>query len=128
MTATLLTCNLAPETEGRARFLCMRLRIRCLRMTASACGIPLREALGVLPRADDGPLPFAEPMLVMCGFSGPQFHALLDSWKAQGLPPVPLKAVLTETNRRWTCERLHGELAQEHAQLNGGGTETAARD
>ena len=119
MQPTLLCWNLPEDCAGRVRYLCLRLGLRSVTVTASACRRPLQELTASPPAPDGEPLPFADTMLLMCGFSQAQFHGFLDGWKTQGLPPVPLKAVLTAHNRRWDSLRLHEELLGEAAALGG---------
>ena len=51
-------------------------------------------------------------MLVMCGLSGSEMNALLDALRQQNVN-IPLKAVLTETNAKWSLARLYKELSAE---------------
>ena len=37
------------------------------------------------------------------------------------LPPVALKAMLTDTNAAWTAPALYAEIAKEHAAMHSGG-------
>lgn len=54
------------------------------------------------PLVGDAP---AEPLLVLADFTEPQLDALLAGLRQTGVS-IPLKAVLTETNRRWTVLEL----------------------
>ena len=80
------------------------------------------QTLGVLCGLDD-PLPHPpqvqvpEEMLVLAFFDDPGLEDILHVLRVSGLPPVKLKAVLTETNRQWTCGRLYRELKSEQAAL-----------
>ena len=121
MRTILYTWNLEQTQLGRLRYFCLRQGIRLRPVGAAECGLPIRE----LPdRAEEAAeagqnrLPFDTPMLLMAGFSPAQVDALLAALK--GIPPaVPLKAVLTAANRRWTSEQLHRELSAERAALGG---------
>lgn len=66
---------------------------------------------------------FPEEMIVMHGLSPRQFHGFLESLKAQGIR-IPLKAVTTEHNLRWTAETLRRELLAEHAAMAKGAGES----
>ncbi|MBR6028361.1 MAG: DUF3783 domain-containing protein [Clostridia bacterium] len=125
MRATLLTWNLAADHLGRLRYLCLRLGVQLRTVTAAETALPIDALLKQAPApASAEALPFDEPMLLMCGFSPAQFHGLLDRWAEIGLPPVPLKAVLTAQNRRWTGEALHAALAEERAQTSASGSKS----
>lgn len=60
---------------------------------------------------------FDEPMLVFCGFSAARLDLALNGLRREGLV-VPLKAVLTASNRDWTALVLHDELVREHAAFH----------
>lgn len=60
-----------------------------------------------------------EELLVFCGFSDEGLDELLENLKKAGVPKIPLKAVLTETNAGWTIYQLYGQLREEHAQMRG---------
>lgn len=60
---------------------------------------------------------FDEPMLLFCSFSAARLDLALNGLRREGIA-VPLKAVLTASNRDWTALALHGELAREHAALH----------
>lgn len=60
---------------------------------------------------------FSDPMLVFCSLTGPQLDRLLGAMKRAKLPPIPLKAVLTPTNRDWTSQQLWQELRREHQAM-----------
>ncbi|MDO4981932.1 MAG: DUF3783 domain-containing protein [Eubacteriales bacterium] len=51
---------------------------------------------------------------IMCGLSGSEMNALLDALRRQNIN-IPLKAVLTETNAKWSSARLYKELSAERA-------------
>lgn len=114
------------EKLNKIRFLLFKLGIDAREVSPAELDAPL-GALAGLPGscldaaqaegtseapADD---PIGE-MLVMCGLSSVQFHALLDGLRQERVP-VALKAVLTETNAAWSSRRLHRELLAEHAAL-----------
>ena len=62
---------------------------------------------------------FTGEMLVMHNLTPGQFHGLLDGLKRQGVL-VPLKAVTTAANLRWTAVQLHAELMAEREALQAG--------
>ena len=66
---------------------------------------------GIRPPA----LPVSGPMLVMAGFPDPLIDALLRALRENDLSQGVLKAVLTDTNRFWSCGQLYAELAKEAA-------------
>lgn len=62
---------------------------------------------------------FAMEMLVFSGMDSQQVDAFLAEYKATGLPPVALKAIVTPYNVSWTADALLRELMKEHIQLGG---------
>ena len=54
-----------------------------------------------------------EAMLVFCGLGDALLHQVLEVIRVAKLPPIPLKAVMTETNREWDTRQLYEELLKE---------------
>ena len=48
-------------------------------------------------------------------------EGMLQGWRAAHIPPVALKAMLTDTNAAWTAPALYAEIAKEHAAMHSGG-------
>lgn len=59
----------------------------------------------------------AEPMMVMQGLSGRRMDELLRTMKQNGIPPIGLKAVVTEHNISWDSMKLYEELKSEREKL-----------
>ena len=68
------------------------------------------------------PLAIPERMLVFCGFTERGMGELLSQFRRAKLPPVPMKAVLTEHNSGWSFYRLYQELRREHEAMSAGKT------
>lgn len=122
MKQLILSYNLPAKHLAKLRMAAMKLGVRVrpvekreyLQSLGSFTG-----ALGTFESVYDGEN-FPEPMLVLCGFSQPMVNTFLSLLKASRLPPVPLKAVLTETNQGWNSLELHDELKQEHEAITAG--------
>lgn len=56
---------------------------------------------------------FERPMLVLAGFTNQRIKAFLDEMKRRDIPPIPLKAILTEYNAVWDSCSLYEELKKE---------------
>ena len=115
---TVLAVNILPEKLGKLRFLCLRLGIRVQVVEPRTFGC----AVGALVAGDAAPMrakhaPFTDEMLVMANFRPGMLDAFLAGFREFGIPPVPLKAMLTPTNAAWTLERLHAALREEHEQM-----------
>lgn len=59
----------------------------------------------------------ALPMIVFSGMSHDEIDDLLQSFKAAGVPFVPLKAAVTATNLQWTFEQLYRHIFEEYQQV-----------
>lgn len=64
-------------------------------------------------------VPFAEEMLVMCGFSNERVDRFLLEMRKKKVEKIDLKAVLTPYNARWNSYELYYELKKEHKVMNG---------
>ena len=58
-----------------------------------------------------------EAMLVFCGLHSALCAQVLEVIRVSKLPPIPLKAILTEDNKNWNTLQLHEELLKERAEL-----------
>ena len=63
---------------------------------------------------------FSEEMLLFAHFPETLLSRFLQGWKTAGLPPVALKAVLTDTNRDWNSLELHEQLVAERDSIRRG--------
>lgn len=103
--------------------------VKKLRAACGKLGLRLRK---VLPEEWDQPVgafagrgAFTDPagaeqavpgqMLVLCHVTERQLDALLSSLRTVRVGRDALKAVLTDTNARWSGRRLFDELTKEHA-------------
>ena len=67
-------------------------------------------------RIYEGP-EFSETMVVMAGLDGDQVDGVLGALRKSGAGSIPLKAVLTKTNKFWTSLMLYEELEKEHREF-----------
>lgn len=58
-----------------------------------------------------------EEILVMLNFTSSRIDELLRQLKKAGIPKIELKAVVTETNCKWTFYKLYQEIKEEHDTL-----------
>lgn len=66
------------------------------------------------------PLPeIPEQVMVLKNFSGRRIDELLAGLRKAGVPKIELKAVLTESNSKWTFYQLYQELVEEHKAMMG---------
>ena len=116
-----LLYQLSREKLLKIKVILLRLGLAAREVRPEEYGLPLGVLAGVDGFEPDGTAetegtPFTGEMLVMCGLSSMQFSSFLNALR-ENRCSVPLKAVLTETNAGWSSNRLHRELAAEHAAL-----------
>ena len=135
MTPTLLAYQIEPGKLGKMQVVCLRLGIRVQVVAidkAIEIGLGKRTntilqsaffaLAGVLPREPDAPAaPLPGEMLVLAHFRPGMLEGLLQGLRAAHVPPVALKAMLTDTNAAWTAPALYAEIAREHAAMHSGG-------
>ena len=62
---------------------------------------------------------FPTEMLVFSGMDSEMIDTFLDQYKKASIPPIGLKAIITQHNIFWTAEELYKELFKEHSKFNG---------
>lgn len=60
--------------------------------------------------------PFEDELLLMCELPSNTLQSFLDTLRRNG-KTVRLKAVVTDTNRKWTAKELHRELLREEEAI-----------
>ncbi|MBR1821294.1 MAG: DUF3783 domain-containing protein [Clostridia bacterium] len=117
----LLTYNLDEGTTQRLQTLCQRQGIRYRAVAPSEYALPIGALAGIpVSKAAKVGLNayFSDPMLVMCHILSPQLDAFLRGMREEGVPRIPLKAILTPSNVTWNSLQLRDELAREHEAMN----------
>ena len=120
---TLLCYNLTGDRAAKIKFTAMRLKIRICDVAQEDYHQPLAALSGRCAKMEGaaGKEDFTDEMLVMAGFSSALMNQLLQTFRQMKIPPVPLKAMLTETNGQWDSCRLHREISAEHEAMTRGG-------
>lgn len=73
---------------------------------------------GFEEQASPDPVPFIEEeILVMKHFTGDRIDELLFKLRKAGVPKIELKAVVTESNSKWTFYQLYEEIKEEHETM-----------
>ena len=116
-----LLYNLAPAKEKALLALCDAQGVQGRAVAPADQGRALGDLLGLPVPATPAESTPAElvpgEMLVLSGFDGPALDAFLGGFAAAGVPPIPLKAVVTAYNLAWTAPQLYRELSREHQAL-----------
>lgn len=114
---TILMYNCSGEEFSRLRQIFAMLRLRMRVVGPDRYHVPLEELAKGKGEPGETAEPLPEPMLVFCYLPQALLHQVLEVIRVANLPPIPLKAVLTETNRTWDTKQLHAELLQEREAI-----------
>jgi hypothetical protein len=116
----LLTYNLKPVTAAGLDRVCRKLGIRVREVAREEYARPIGALAGIPVAGQVSPAPtaaFGDEMLVICHMMSDELDALLQAMREEGLPCIPLKAVLTPVNVLWNSFDLRNELAREHSAV-----------
>ena len=117
-TVLLYNCSGPEYSKMRQIFAMLRLRMRVVE--PDRYHVPLAELAQGKGEPGEAAEPLSEPMLVFCGLGEALLNQVLEVIRLSKLPPIPLKAVMTETNRSWNTLQLHEELLKEREAMAGG--------
>ncbi len=99
--------------------LCARQGVRLRIAAPDQGGQTLAALFGAAPEKKVPPTVIREELLIMTGMDQKELSAFLDGWKALGMAPVRLKAMVTPVNALWTAERLRREIGAEAEAMGG---------
>lgn len=74
------------------------------------------------------PAQIPEKVLVLYGFGERKLNEMLNQFRKAKVPPIALKAVLTEHNCGWSFYELYQELRQEHEKMSAGAEEASVKE
>ena len=114
--ASVLTVNLAPEKQHLIRVLSIRLNFSCRDIRPDEQSAVISDLLNGTASSKSFGKPFRDEMIILDGFSHPDLNFILNELNRTG-NTVPLKAVTTPTNIRWTVNMLHTQLVAENAEM-----------
>ena len=64
------------------------------------------------------PLYFLPEIMIFQGLADKEVHQFLEAYRAEGIPTVDLKAVVTPWNLTWTLYELAEHLKEEHRSMH----------
>ena len=114
---TVLMYNCSGEEFSKLKQIFAMLRLRMRPVEPERYHVPLGDpAVG---RGEPGPAaePISEAMLVFCGMGQALLNQVLEVIRVAKLPPIPLKAVLTDSNQNWDTRQLYAELLKEREAI-----------
>ena len=117
---TILMYGCSGEQFSKLRQIFAMLRLRMRVVEPDRYHIPLEELAKGKGEPGEPAEPLPEPLLVFCGLPQALLNQVLEVIRLSKLPPIPLKAVMTETNRSWNTLQLHEELLKEREAMAGG--------
>lgn len=118
MTPLVLCIHLPEEQVMRLSFLAPNLGIQLQNVPPAQWGQTLGALCGLDPRREAAPsVRLKDGMMVMAFFPDGLMDRWLQTMRTSGMPPIPLKAVLTAHNRGWNCAELCAALSREAMML-----------
>lgn len=117
---TLLTWNLSTGDRGKLDGIADAFGMRVVPVQPQDVGCTVAQLLGEPGRGNvPAQQPAATPAILMANFADPQVDQLLALFRQMEVY-APLKALATDSNRRWTFGALLNHLAEEHAAWQAG--------
>ena len=114
-TVLMYGCSGDPFSKLKQIFAMLRLRMRMVE--PDRYHVPLEELAQGRGEPGENAEALPEPMLVFCYLPKALLNQVLEVMRVAKLPPIPLKAVLTETNQTWDTMQLYHELLQEREAI-----------
>ena len=110
---TILMYNCSGEEFSKLKQIFAMLRLRMRPVEPDRYHVPLEELAQGKGEPGQPAEPLPEPVLVFCYLGQALFNQVLEVIRVAKLPPISLKAVLTDTNREWNTSQLYQELVKE---------------
>lgn len=110
---TILMYNCAGEKFSKLKQIFAMLRLRMRVVETDRYHVSLGELAQGKGEPGQAAEPLPEPMLVFCGLPQALLNQVLEVIRVAKLPPIPMKAVLTDTNQGWDTHQLYEELLKE---------------
>ena len=117
-TVLLYNCSAPGFSKLRQIFAMLRLRMRVV--NPNQYNISLLELAEGKGEAGETAEAIPETMLVFCGLNDALLHQVLEVIRVAKLPPIHLKAILTEDNKGWNSLELYEELCKERQAMEQG--------
>lgn len=116
MGKTILAFEIKKEKKTPLEHLCADQGITIQHISPKAYNLQLSHITkGIAPaESQEKEAPFPMEMIVFSEFSKADLDSFLEEYRARGIEPIPLKAMTTPDNMKWTAKELFKELMQEH--------------
>lgn len=121
--AKLLLFHIEPNKSKQIEAVCRSLKIQTVKVKPTSYNQKLGYLAGITgfnreTNTYTGP-DFPTEMMVFSGIDSDMVDVFLSKYKEASIPPIGLKAIVTQHNIFWTAEELYHELFQEHSKFNG---------
>ena len=116
---TILMYNCSGPEFSKLRQIFAMLRLRMRVVEPGRYHISLEELAAGKGEPAEPAEPLPEAMLVFCGLGQALLNQVLEVIRVAKLPLIPLKAVMTDTNRTWDTRQLYEELVKEREAVAG---------
>lgn len=110
---TILMYNCSGEKFSKLKQIFAMLRLRMRVVEPDRYHVSLGELAQGKGEPGEAAEPLPEPMLVFCYLPQALLNQVLEVIRVAKLPPIPLKAVLTDANQGWDTHQLYEELCKE---------------
>lgn len=115
--------NFSEERMRKAKFALLLLKIRTKTVSKSDYGQPLGYLAGIKgiePASEDyDGTSFEEEMIVLHNFTSKTIDSLIRALNKCGVGRVPLKAVITPTNKDWNSVQLYNAVKADYEEMAG---------
>ena len=114
---TVLVYNCSGPKFAKMHQIFAMLRLLMRNVTPDKYNLTLKELELGQGEPGEAQTPIPESMLVFCNVNEALLQQVLEVLRLSKLPPIGLKAVMTETNQDWTTMQLYDELCKERDEL-----------
>lgn len=121
--AKLLLFHMEPGKAKQIEAVCHSLKIQPVKIKPTSYNQKLGYLAGITGFNRENDIytgaDFPTEMMVFSGMDSDMIDIFLSKYKEASIPPVGLKAIITQHNIFWTAEELYHELFKEHSRFNG---------
>ena len=114
---TVLVYNCSGPKFAKMHQIFAMLHLLMRNVTPDKYHLTLKQLETAQGEAGEAQSPIPESMLVFCNVNQALLQQVLEVIRLSKLPPISLKAVMTETNQDWTSLQLYEELCKERDSL-----------
>lgn len=119
---TILLFHVEPDKTKKIEAICRSFKINVSKVKMSSYSQQLGYLAGITgfnrQNVTYQGVEFPSEMLVFSGMHGETVDTFLEKYKEASIPPIGLKAILTQHNVFWTAEELYKELWKEHQSFS----------